>query len=72
VRWIILWLSPCSVWMTQDTRLWRFRMPANTPQDICRLFKHAMADGDLESVLSLYDAEAVFVNQIRRRDERQT
>lgn len=39
-------------------------MPANTPQDICRLFQHAMDDGDLESVLSLYDAEAVFVNQI--------
>jgi ketosteroid isomerase-like protein len=38
-------------------------MPANTPEDICHLFQHAMADGDLESVLSLYDLEAVFVNQ---------
>lgn len=38
-------------------------MPANSPEDICRLFQRAMADGDLESVLSLYDPEAVFVNQ---------
>lgn len=38
-------------------------MPAHTPEDICRLFQQAMANGDLESVFSLYDAEAVFVNQ---------
>jgi ketosteroid isomerase-like protein len=32
-------------------------------EDICHLFQYAMADGDLKSVLSLYDPEAVFVNQ---------
>ena len=38
-------------------------MPAKSPEDICRLFQHAMADGDLESVMSAYDPQAVFVNQ---------
>lgn len=38
-------------------------MPAKSPEDICRLFQQAMAEGDLESVLSVYDPEAVFLNQ---------
>jgi ketosteroid isomerase-like protein len=40
-------------------------MPANSPEDICRLFQQGMAAGDLDSVLSVYDPEAVFVNQSR-------
>lgn len=38
-------------------------MPAKDPKDICLLFQQAMADGDLESALNLYDSEAVFVKQ---------
>ena len=38
-------------------------MPANSPEDICRLFQQCMAAGDLDSVLSVYDPEAVFLNQ---------
>jgi|SRR6185369_3532200 len=38
-------------------------MPANSPEEICDLFKRYMADGDLESVLTLYDADAVFLNE---------
>jgi ketosteroid isomerase-like protein len=37
-------------------------MPAKSPE-ICRLFKLYMADGDVESLLSIYDPEAVFLNQ---------
>jgi ketosteroid isomerase-like protein len=40
-------------------------MPANSPEDICRLFQQGMAAGDLDSVLSVYDPEAVFLNQSR-------
>jgi ketosteroid isomerase-like protein len=40
-------------------------MPARNPEEICRLFKEYMAAGDIESLLSLYDPEAVFVNQSR-------
>ena len=40
-------------------------MPATRPEEICRLFKEAMAKGDLDAVLSVYDAEAVFLNQSR-------
>jgi hypothetical protein len=28
-------------------------MPAKSPEDICRLFQHYMAEGDIDSVLSL-------------------
>ncbi len=38
-------------------------MPAKGPEDICRLFQHYMAEGDLDSVLSVYEPEAVFLNQ---------
>ncbi|MGH8567969.1 MAG: hypothetical protein ACREXU_08085 [Gammaproteobacteria bacterium] len=40
-------------------------MPARSPEDICRLFQHYMAEGDLDSVLSVYDPDAVFLNQAR-------
>jgi ketosteroid isomerase-like protein len=44
-----------------------------SPEEICHLFQQYMAEGDLESVLSLYDPEAVFLNQAREvtkgRDE---
>jgi hypothetical protein len=32
-------------------------------EDIFRLFQQFMAEGDLDSVMSLYDPEAVFLNQ---------
>jgi ketosteroid isomerase-like protein len=38
-------------------------MSAKSPADICRLFQRYMAEGDLESVLSIYDPEAVILNQ---------
>jgi ketosteroid isomerase-like protein len=38
-------------------------MPAKSPQEICHLFKQYMAEGDLDSLLSLYDPEAVFLNR---------
>jgi ketosteroid isomerase-like protein len=38
-------------------------MSAKSPEDICHLFKQYMAKGDLDSVLSVYDPEAVFLNR---------
>ena len=38
-------------------------MPAKSPEEICRLFKQYMAEGDVESLLTLYDPEAAFLNQ---------
>ena len=38
-------------------------MPAKSPEEICRLFQHYMAKGDIESLLSIYDPEAVFLTQ---------
>lgn len=38
-------------------------MPAKTPEEICRLFQRSMREGDIESLLSLYDPEAVFLAQ---------
>ena len=38
-------------------------MPAKTPEDVCRLFQHAMAMGDLDAVLEVYDPDIVFLNQ---------
>jgi hypothetical protein len=32
-------------------------MPAKNPEEICHLFQRAMAEGDLDSVLSVYDPE---------------
>jgi uncharacterized protein (TIGR02246 family) len=40
-------------------------MPATNPEEICRLFRQYMAEGDLESALSVYDHDAVFLNQSR-------
>jgi ketosteroid isomerase-like protein len=47
-------------------------MPAKSPEEICHLFKQYMAEGDLDSVLSVYDSEAVFLNrpgEIKRGEE---
>lgn len=38
-------------------------MRAHTPEEICKLFQDAMAEGDIDSVLSVYDREAAFVNK---------
>jgi|SRR5918992_1887825 ketosteroid isomerase-like protein len=38
-------------------------MPAKSPEEICRLFQQYMAKGDIDAVLSVYDPEAVFLNQ---------
>lgn len=38
-------------------------MPANNPEEICRLFKQFMADSDISSLLRLYDDEAVFLTE---------
>ena len=38
-------------------------MPAKSPDEICRLFKQYMAEGDIESLLSLYDPQIAFLNQ---------
>jgi uncharacterized protein (TIGR02246 family) len=38
-------------------------MPAKTPEQICSLFKRYMAEGDLESLLNIYDPEAVFLSE---------
>jgi len=38
-------------------------MPANSPEEICKLFQKYMAQGDVDSLLSLYDPEAVFLNR---------
>ena len=35
----------------------------SSPEDICRLFQQYMAEGDIDSVLSVYDPEAVFLTQ---------
>lgn len=40
-------------------------MAANSPEEICELFKRYMAAGDLEGLLSLYDDEVVFLNRAR-------
>jgi hypothetical protein len=40
-------------------------MQAKSPEEICRLFRQYMAEGDIGAVFSLYDPEAVFLNQSR-------
>jgi hypothetical protein len=32
-------------------------MPAKDPEEICHLFKQYVAEGDIESLLSIYDPE---------------
>jgi len=47
-------------------------MPAKSPEEICSLFQQYMAQGDIDAVLSVYDPEAVFLNQsgeVRRAGE---
>ena len=44
-------------------------MAANSPEEICRLFQMYMAEGNLEGLLSIYDPEAVFLNQSGERKE---
>ena len=38
-------------------------MPAKNPEEICSLFQRFMRQGDIDAVLSLYDPDAVFLNQ---------
>jgi ketosteroid isomerase-like protein len=38
-------------------------MSAKSPEEIRHLFKQYMAEGDIDSVLSVYDPEAVFLNR---------
>lgn len=38
-------------------------MWAKNPEEICRRFQQYMAEGNLDSVLSLYEEDAVFVKQ---------
>lgn len=38
-------------------------MSAKSPEEICRLFRQFMAEGNLDALVDLYDAEAVFLNQ---------
>src|SRR5262245_4457901 len=38
-------------------------MPAKSPEEICRLFQKYMAEGNIDLVLSVYDSEAVFLDQ---------
>lgn len=38
-------------------------LAAKTPQQICALFQRAMAEGDADAVLALYDSEAVFLDR---------
>ena len=38
-------------------------MPARSPEEICLLFQQYMREGDIDAVLTVYDLEAVFLNQ---------
>jgi uncharacterized protein (TIGR02246 family) len=38
-------------------------MKAGTPEQICELFRQYMLAGDLDSLLSLYEADVAFLNQ---------
>jgi len=38
-------------------------MAAKSPEEICRLFQRYAAEGNLEGLLNIYDAEAVFLDQ---------
>jgi uncharacterized protein (TIGR02246 family) len=37
-------------------------MPADSPAAICRIFREAMAAGDIDRVLGVYDPEVVFLS----------
>lgn len=38
-------------------------MPAKSPEEICEFFKTYMAQGDLDSLVGIYDPEAAFLDQ---------
>lgn len=40
-------------------------MSARSPEEICPLFQQFMAAGDVESLLSLYEPEAVILSRSR-------
>ena len=40
-------------------------MSARSPEQICRLFQQFMAEGDVESLLNLYEPEAVILSRTR-------
>jgi ketosteroid isomerase-like protein len=42
-------------------------MPASSPEEVGRLFQQYMREGDIDSVLTLYDPEAVFLSRIREK-----
>jgi ketosteroid isomerase-like protein len=47
-------------------------MPAETPEEICRLFQRHMREGDIDAMLALYDPSVAFRNrsgQVRRGKE---
>jgi hypothetical protein len=45
-------------------------MHANSPEEVDHLFVKYMREGDIESVLTLYDPKVAFSNQFRRYQER--
>ena len=48
-------------------------MLARSPEEICRLFQQYMAEGNIDAVLGIYDADAVFLNQsgeVKKGEER--
>ena len=47
------------------------KIRAGTPEEICQLFKRYMQEGDLESLLSLYDTDVVFVSESGEMRDRQ-
>ncbi len=38
-------------------------MRAKSPEEICSLFRKYMAEGDIDSLLGVYDDDVVFMNQ---------
>jgi hypothetical protein len=45
------------------------QMPAQSPEEICRLFQNYMAEGDIDAVLSLYDPRSGLSESSRRSHE---
>ena len=43
-------------------------MPQTVPKKSAALFQQYMAEGDIDAVLSIYDAEAVFLNQSANKE----
>ena len=53
--WIVIGVI-VHVVATRQVKEWE----QTSPEEICRLFQMYMAEGNLELLLSIYDAEAVF------------